>query len=172
MSILHKNCLNRTYSAKPKEINKQWWLIDAKDMILGRLAAEVSMILRGKHKPTYTPHMDCGDNVIIINAKKIKLLGKKADPNIGKVYYRHTGYPGGLKTTTAGKILKGNYPGRVIETAIKGMINRNKLGRQQMRNLYIYADENHIHQAQQPKIYDLAAKIQKNPSKINQIPQD
>ena len=97
----------KTYSAKPSYINKKWWLIDAKDLILGRLASQTAILLRGKHKPTFTPHMDCGDNVVIINAKHVHLTGNKADPKGGKMYYRHTGFPGGIKETTAGKVLLG-----------------------------------------------------------------
>ncbi|MFY9589405.1 50S ribosomal protein L13 [Rickettsia endosymbiont of Halotydeus destructor] len=152
----------KTYSAKPSEIQKKWWVIDAQDLVLGRLASKVANILRGKHKPTFTPHMDCGDNVIIINAEHIKLTGKKAALKDGKIYYRHTGFPGGIKETTAGKILSGKYPERVVKMAVKRMITRNVLGTKQMSNLYVYAKEDHPHQAQQPVAYDFAAQNPKN----------
>jgi len=129
---------------------------------LGRLAVEVAKILRGKNKPTFTPHMDCGDNVIVINARSVKLTGRKADRKDGKLYYWHTGYPGGIKETTAGKILEGRYPERVIELAVKRMITKNNLRNKQMSNLYIYPGENHPHQAQQPEVYDFAAQNSKN----------
>jgi large subunit ribosomal protein L13 len=154
--------MSKTYSAKPSEINKAWLLIDAKDIVLGRLAAEVAKILRGKNKPTFTPHMDCGDNVIIINARSVKLTGNKADRKDGKIYYWHTGYPGGIKETTAGKILEGRYPERVIEYAVKRMITKNNLRNKQMSNLHIYPGDHHPHQAQQPVEYDLANKNPKN----------
>ena len=154
--------MQKSYSARPSEIKKSWLLIDAKDVVLGRLAAEVAKILRGKNKPTFTPHMDCGDNVIIVNAREVKLTGNKADRKDGKVYYHHTGYPGGIKDTTAGKILEGRYPERVIEYAIKRMISKNNLRNKQMSNLYIYAGENHRHEAQQPVLYNLADKNVKN----------
>lgn len=152
----------KTYSAKPSEIQKKWWVIDAKDVVLGRLAVEISMILRGKNKPTYTPHMDCGDNVIVINAQDIHLSGRKSDMKDGKIYYRHTGFPGGLKETTAGKILAGRYPERVLKMAVRRMITRNVLGDKQLGNLYIYGGSEHPHTAQQPEIYDFASKNTKN----------
>lgn len=152
----------KTYSAKPSNIDKKWWIIDAKDLILGRLASQVAIILRGKHKPTFTPHMDCGDNVIIINAKYVHLTGNKADPKSGKIYYRHTGFPGGIKETTAGKILLGKYPERVIKMAIKRMISRNSLGNKQLGNLYVYSEDVHSHEGQQPKLLNFASKNLKN----------
>lgn len=154
--------MNTTYSAKLKEIEKKWFVIDAKDIVLGRLAAEVSMILRGKHKPTYTPHLDCGDNVIIINAKDIHLSGRKSDTKDGKLYYRHTGFPGGIKETTAGKILAGKHPERVVKLAVSRMITRNVLGDIQLGNLYVYPDQEHPHAAQKPEVYDFASKNVKN----------
>jgi len=154
--------MSKTYSAKPSEIKKSWLVIDAKDLVLGRLAAEVAKILRGKHKPTFTPHMDCGDNVIVINARFVGLTGKKADRKDGKIYYWHTGYPGGIKDTTAGKLLEGKYPERVLEYAIKRMITKNNLRNKQMSNLYIYPGQNHPHEAQQPKVFDFASKNPKN----------
>ena len=149
----------KTYSAKPAEVEKKWVLIDADGVVLGRLASVVAMRLRGKHKPTFTPHIDCGDNVIVINAEKVKLTGKKlAD----KVYYRHTGYPGGIKEAHAGKILEGKHPHRVITKAVERMISRNPLGRRQMKNLRVYAGTEHPHEAQKPEVLDLAAMNPKN----------
>ena len=152
----------KTYSAKPSEINKKWWVIDAKDVVLGRLAAEVSKMLRGKHKASFTPHMDCGDYIIIVNAAQVHLTGKKSDLKDGKFYHRHTGFPGGIKTTTAGKILVGKHPERVIKLAVKRMITRNVLGSKQVSNLYVYPGDSHPHQAQQPEIYDFGNKNNKN----------
>lgn len=147
---------------KLSEVEKKWYVIDAEGLVLGRLAALISMTLRGKHKPTYTPSMDCGDNVIVINAEKVVLTGNKADRLTGAVHYRHTGHPGGIKETTTGKILAGRFPGRVIEMAVKRMITRSPLGRQQMSHLYIYAGTEHPHMAQQPEVLDVAAKNKKN----------
>ncbi|MCC8416617.1 MAG: 50S ribosomal protein L13 [Rickettsia endosymbiont of Gnoriste bilineata] len=152
----------KTYSAKPSQIQKKWWVIDAKDLVLGRLASEVAKILRGKHKPSFTPHLDCGDYVIITNAKHICLTGKKSALKDGKIYYRHTGFPGGIKDTTAGKILAGKYPERVVKLSVKRMITRNVLGSKQMSNLYVYAENEHPHKAQQPEIYDFTSKNTKN----------
>lgn len=149
----------KTYSAKPAEVEKKWVLIDADGVVLGRLASVVAMRLRGKHKPIFTPHVDCGDNVIVINAEKVKLTGKKlAD----KVYYRHTGYPGGIKETNAGKVLESKHPHRVISKAVERMISRNPLGRMQMKNLRVYAGTEHPHEAQKPEVLDLAAMNPKN----------
>ena len=136
----------KTYTAKPGEIDKSWLLIDAEGLVLGRLAALVATRLRGKHKPTYTPHMDCGDNVIIINAEKVHLTGNKMT---NKVYYRHTGYPGGIKEIRARDLLK-KHPNRLITFAVKGMLPKNKLGRQMLKKLKVYAGADHPHQAQQP----------------------
>ena len=152
----------KTYSTKASEIEKNWLVIDAKDIVLGRLASQVAILLRGKHKPTFTPHMDCGDNVVIINAQHIHLSGKKSDKKDGKFYYRHTGFPGGIKETTAGKILLGNYPERVVQMAVNRMISRNKMGRKQFSNLHVYAGPEHPHTAQQPAIFDIAGKNSKN----------
>jgi large subunit ribosomal protein L13 len=149
----------KTYSAKPAEVEKKWVLIDADGAVLGRLASVVAMRLRGKHKPTFTPHIDCGDNVIVINAEKVKLTGKKLAE---KVYYRHTGYPGGIKEARAGKVLEGKHPHRVIAKAVERMISRNPLGRQQMKNLRVYAGTEHPHEAQKPEVLDLAAMNPKN----------
>lgn len=152
----------KTYSAKPSEVEKKWLVIDAKDLVLGRLASQVALILRGKHKPLFTPHIDCGDNVIVINAEAVHLTGKKADHKDGKFYYRHTGHPGGIKTTTAGKILAGKYPERVLKMAVQRMIDRGPLGKKQFGNLYVYSGDQHPHAAQQPEFFDVASKNSKN----------
>lgn len=162
MSKSGANTFIKTFSAKPDDIEKKWWIIDAKDLVLGRVASQVAILLRGKHKPSYTPHMDCGDNVIIINTKDVHLSGKKKDSRDGKMYYRHTGFPGGIKETTAGKVLAGKYPERVMKMAIKRMISRNKLGSKQMKNLYVYPGAEHPHAGQQPVSLDLATKNKKN----------
>ena len=149
----------KTYSAKPSEVERKWLLIDAEDVVLGRLAAIVADRLRGKHKPMYTPHIDCGDNVIIVNAEKVKLTGRKRND---KVYYWHTGYPGGIKSRTADKILDGQYPERVIEAAVKRMLPGGPLSRQQLKKLKIYAGPEHKHEAQAPEVVDIAALNAKN----------
>jgi large subunit ribosomal protein L13 len=149
----------KTYSAKPADVEKKWILIDAENLVVGRLATLVAMRLRGKHKPTYTPHVDCGDNVIIINADKVVLTGRKLDQ---KKYYWHTGYPGGIKERTARKVIEGRFPERVVEKAVERMIPRGPLGRQQMRNLRVYAGSEHPHTAQQPETLDVAALSKKN----------
>lgn len=149
----------KTYSAKPGDIEKKWIVVDAEDVVLGRLSAVIATRLRGKHKPTYTPHMDCGDNVIIINAGKIRLTGKKRKD---KIYYRHTGYPGGIKSRTAGEILDGKHPERVVIKAIERMLPRGPLGRQQMKNLRVFAGSEHSHAAQNPEVFDVAALNPKN----------
>ena len=149
----------RTFSAKPSDIEKKWWLIDAEGLVLGRLATIVAKYLRGKHKTTFTPHMDCGDNIVVINAEKVKLTGAK---RTSKTYYWHTGYPGGIKERTADKILDGRFPARVIEKAVQRMIPRGPLGRRAMRNLHIYAGPSHPHEAQQPVALDIASMNDKN----------
>ena len=149
----------KTFSARPADIEKTWVLVDAEDVILGRLAVEVAKILRGKHKTTYTPHMDCGDNVIVINADKVKLTGKKLSD---KVYYWHTGYPGGIKQRTAGQILEGKHPDRVIRKAVERMVPRGPLGRRQLKNLRVYNGAEHPHEAQNPSLLDLGARNAKN----------
>ena len=149
----------RTYSAKASEIEKKWILIDAEGAVLGRLASEIAKILRGKHKPSFTPNMDCGDNVIVVNAEKVAMTGnKRAD----KTYYWHTGYPGGIKSRTADKILGGDHPERVITKAVERMVPRGPLGRQQMKNLRVYAGAEHPHEAQQPETLDFVARNPKN----------
>ena len=149
----------KTYSAKPAEIEKKWFLIDADGLVLGRLASQVAKILRGKHKPGFTPHMDCGDNVVIVNAEKVRLTGNK---RTAKTYYWHTGHPGGIKGRTADKILEGKHPERVILKAVERMVSRGPLGRQQMSNLRVYAGPEHKHEAQQPEPLDIAAMNPKN----------
>lgn len=143
--------MRTTYMAKPQEIERKWYVVDAAGQTLGRLASEVASILRGKHKPTYTPHVDTGDHVIIINAEKIELTGNKlAD----KKYYRHSQHPGGLKVRTADE-MRTNYPERMIELTIKGMLPKNSLGRKMIKKLHVYAGPEHKHQAQNPEVYEL-----------------
>lgn len=150
----------KTYSAKPADIENKWWVIDAEDVVLGRMASDVAKILRGKHKPTYTPHMDCGDHIVVINAQKVKLTGKKRE---NKKYYWHTGHPGGIKERTAGKILDGRFPERVLHKAVERMMPKESpLARQQLRKLHIYAGGEHPHAAQQPQTLDYAARNPKN----------
>ena len=149
----------KTYTAKQSDIQKKWVIIDAEGLVLGRLASIVATILRGKNKPTYTPHMDDGDNVIIINAGKVALTGnKRAD----KTYYWHTGYPGGIKQRTAEQILDGKFPERVVHKAVERMITRNPLGRQQMKNLRVYAGAEHPHDGQNPEVLDVASMNREN----------
>ena len=149
----------KTYSAKPAEVEKKWVLIDAENLVVGRLATIVAMRLRGKHKPTFTPHVDMGDNVIVINAEKVALTGRKLDQ---KKYHWHTGYPGGIKERTARKIIEGRFPERVVEKAVERMLPRGPLGRQQLKNLRVYAGSEHPHAAQQPETLDVAALSTKN----------
>jgi large subunit ribosomal protein L13 len=149
----------KTLSLKPSETKKQWVVIDAEGVVLGRLASLVAPRLRGKHRPDYTPHVDCGDHIIIINADKVRLTGSKLKD---KVYYRHTGYVGGIKESTAGKILQSRFPERVVEKAIERMIPRTPLGRQQLSNLRVYKGADHPHEAQKPITLDVAAMNAKN----------
>lgn len=149
----------KTFSAKPAEIQKKWVVIDAKGLVVGRLASIVALRLRGKHLPIFTPHVDCGDNVIIINAEKVVLTGRKRDQ---KVYYHHTGYPGGIKERTAKFILDGRFPERVVEKAVQRMLPRGPLGRQQFGNLRVYKGAEHPHTAQTPQVIDIAAMNRKN----------
>jgi large subunit ribosomal protein L13 len=149
----------KTYSAKPAEVEKKWVMIDAKGLIVGRLATIVAMRLRGKHKPTYTPHVDCGDNVIIINAEQVVLTGRKREQ---KVYHHHTNFIGGIKERSARSILEGKFPQRVVEKAVQRMLPRGPLGRQQLSNLRVYAGSEHPHTAQQPEVVDIAAMNRKN----------
>ena len=148
-----------TRSIKPAEVEKNWHLIDADGLVVGRLAVIVANLLRGKHKPSFTPHVDCGDHVVVINADKVRFTGNKlAD----KVYYKHTGYAGGIKGVTAGKVLDGRFPERVLEKAVERMIPRGPLGRQQMRNLRVFAGAEHPHEAQNPEVLDIGSMNRKN----------
>lgn len=149
----------KTYSAKPTEIEAKWFLVDAEGVVLGRLAAVVASRLRGKHKPTFTPHIDCGDHIVIVNAGKVKLTGKKLKD---KIYYRHTGFPGGIKSRTAGQILAGKMPEEVVIKAIQRMVPKGPLGRQQLRKLKVYAGAEHPHEAQAPEILDVGGLNPKN----------
>lgn len=150
----------KTYTATPKDIEKKWFVIDATDLVLGRTATEIARILRGKHKPTFTPNMDCGDNVVVINAEKIHLTGKKLND---KQYFKHTGFPGGIKETSPRKILESKFPERVIELAVTRMLTRESpLARRQLRHLFIYAGDKHPHGPQSPVKLDLASKNSKN----------
>jgi len=141
----------KTVSANNETVNKEWVVVDAEGQILGRLASKVAKIIRGKHKPSFTPHVDCGDNVIIINAEKVVLTGKKMTD---KKYVRHSGYPGGQREQNPAEILD-KYPERLVEKAVKGMLPKNRLGRQLFRNLYVVVGSEHKHEAQKPKVIDL-----------------
>ena len=149
----------KTYVAKPSEIEKKWWIIDAQDLIVGRLASIVANILRGKHKTTFTPNIDCGDHVVIINADKVKFTGKKYAE---KLYYWHTGYPGGIKDRSARQIIEGKHPERILEYAVSRMISRGPLQRDLMVKLHIYKGNEHKHQGQNPQILDVAKMNRKN----------
>jgi len=149
----------QTTSLKPAEVKKAWVLIDADGLVLGRLASLVAKLLRGKHKPQFTPHIDCGDHVVIINARKVRVTGAKAEQ---KVFYWHTGYPGGIKQRTLRERLESRHPERVIEKAVERMISRGPLGRRLMRNLHVYAGPEHPHAGQQPTVLDVAALNRKN----------
>jgi large subunit ribosomal protein L13 len=154
-----KALMKTTRSIKPREVEKKWHLIDAEGLVVGRLATIVANILRGKHKPSFTPHVDCGDHVVIVNADKVRFTGKKLTD---KIYYKHTGYAGGIKETTPAKILEGRFPERVLEKAIERMIPRGPLGRDQMRALHLYAGTEHPHGGQSPETLDVAAMNRKN----------
>ena len=149
----------KTYTAKPAEIEKKWVLIDAAGLVVGRLASIIAMRLRGKHRPNYTPHVDCGDNVIVINAEKVVLTGRKYDK---KVYYHHTGFPGGVKERKVKFILEGKFPERVLEKAVERMLDEGPLARQQFSNLRVYKGAVHPHEAQQPLAIDVASMNRKN----------
>src|SRR6266404_2170968 len=149
----------KTFNLKTADVQKKWVLIDADGLVLGRLASIIAMRLRGKHKPTFTPHIDCGDNIVVINAEKVRLTGRKAER---EVFYWHTGHPGGIKGETLGKRLEGRFPERVIVKAVERMITRGPLGRAQMKNLRVYKGPNHEHEAQQPEKLDVAAMNPKN----------
>jgi large subunit ribosomal protein L13 len=139
----------KTYSQKASEVQRDWYVIDAENQVLGRLATQIATLLRGKHKPTYTPSMDGGDFVVVVNAEKIRITGRKAEQ---KLYHRHTGYPGGLRTTTYRTMLQ-RHPDRILRFAVKGMLPKGRLGRRQLLKLRIYAGPTHPHAAQQPKVY-------------------
>jgi len=149
----------KTYSATPADIDKKWILIDAEGVVLGRLASIVATRLRGKHKATFTPHMDMGDNVIVINADKVQLTGKK---RTDKVHYWHTGYPGGIKSRTAGQILEGQHPERLVAKAVQRMLPGGPLTRKQLTNLRVYAGTEHPHEAQSPEVLDVKSMNPKN----------
>ena len=149
----------KTFSATPADIQKKWIVVDAEGVVLGRLASIVAARLRGKHKTTYTPHMDCGDNVIVINAAKVKVTGNKYED---KKFYWHTGYPGGIKVKTIREIIEGKFPERVIVNAVRRMLPREPLGRQQMRNLRVYAGAEHPHGGSNPEVLNVAAMNPKN----------
>ncbi|MEX0924282.1 MAG: 50S ribosomal protein L13 [Rhodovibrionaceae bacterium] len=149
----------KTYSAKPSEVEKKWIVVDADGVVLGRLASQIAKILRGKHKPSFTPHIDCGDNVIVINAAKVCLTGNK---RTDKRFYWHTGYPGGIKDRTVEQILEGKHPERVVFKAVERMVPRGPLGRVQMKNLRVYPGTEHPHVAQQPETLDVGAMNPKN----------
>ncbi|MFC4668401.1 50S ribosomal protein L13 [Seohaeicola nanhaiensis] len=148
----------KTFTATPADIDKKWILIDAEGVVLGRLASIVANRLRGKHKPTFTPHMDMGDNVIVINADKVQITGKKRDEK----FYWHTGHPGGIKSLTKQQILEGKHPERVVTQAVKRMLQGNKLSRQQMTHLRVYAGTEHPHEAQSPEVLDVKSMNKKN----------
>ncbi|MGJ3260891.1 MAG: 50S ribosomal protein L13 [Rhodospirillales bacterium] len=152
----------KTISAKAADIERKWHVIDAEGVVLGRLAAVIASRLRGKHKPLYTPHVDCGDNIVVINADKVRLTGRKMQD---KRYYRHTGYPGGIKETSPEKIITGKFPERVVQKAVERMIPRSPLGRQQLSKLHVYAGPDHPHAAQQPEVLDVAGMNPKNKRK-------
>jgi len=149
----------KTLSLKPAEVKKNWIVVDAEGVVLGRLASVIASRLRGKQRPDYTPHVDCGDHIIVINADKVRLTGNKLKD---KIYYWHTGYVGGIKERTAGEILDGRFPERVVEKAIERMIPRTPLGRQQIGNLRVYKGADHPHSAQQPTLLDVASMNEKN----------
>ena len=149
----------KTFSAKPAEVTKKWIVIDATGLVVGRLATLVAVRLRGKHLPIYTPHVDCGDNVIIINAEKVVFTGRKRDD---KMYYHHTGFIGGIKERSAKSILEGRFPERVVEKAVERMLARGPLGRKLMGNLRVYKGAEHPHAAQSPEALDVAALNRKN----------
>ncbi|MES2729711.1 MAG: 50S ribosomal protein L13 [Pseudomonadota bacterium] len=149
----------KTYSAKANEIEKKWLLVDAEGLILGRLASVLAMYLRGKHKPSFTPHMDTGDNIVVINAAKVRLTGRKREQS---EFHWHTGYAGGIKTRTKGELLDGRFPERVLEKAVERMLPSGPLGRQVLKNLRVFPGAEHTHEAQQPEILDVAGMNTKN----------
>ena len=148
-----------TYATKPSDIERKWYVVDAQGVVLGRLAAEVATILRGKHKPYFVPNLDCGDYVIVINADKVRLTGKKLTE---KKYFKHTGWIGGIKETNPARLLTGFHPEAIVEKAVERMISRNPMGRQQMTKLKVYAGASHPHSAQNPEVLDIASRNPKN----------
>ena len=146
----------KTYSQKPREVDRNWFIVDAEGLVLGRLATIVAMRLRGKHKPTFTPHVDCGDNIIVINAEKVGLTGNKRND---KIYYWHTGHPGGIKSRTARQIIEGKFPDRVIRMAVKRMIPKGPLGSVQLSNMKVYAGSNHPHEALAPELLNISEML-------------
>ena len=149
----------KTFSARTTDVDKKWLLIDADKVVLGRLASVIAGLIRGKHKPIYTPHIDCGDHVVVINAGKVKLTGNKLE---GRIHYRHTGYPGGIKARTPAQILASAHPERLLIQAVRRMVPKGPLGRQQMRNLRVYGGSEHPHEGQKPEPLDVAAMNPKN----------
>jgi len=149
----------KTYSAKAADIERKWYVVDAEGLVLGRLATIIATRLRGKHKPMYTPHVDCGNHIIVINADKVVLTGRKRED---KRFYWHTGYPGGIKSRTMNQILEGKHPERVVLKAVERMIKRSPMGRQQMRKLRVYAGPDHPHAGQSPEVLDIGAMNRKN----------
>ena len=141
----------KTYTARAEDIEREWFLVNAEGKTLGRLASEIAQVLRGKHKPIYTPHLDCGDYVIVVNAEKVRVTGRKLDQ---KMYYHHTGYPGGIKSISLRNQLQ-KHPERVLQAAVRGMLPKNRLGRKMLKKLKVYAGDSHPHQAQQPKSLEL-----------------
>lgn len=148
----------RTYSPKAGEVTRAWHVIDAEDVVLGRLSTQAALLLRGKHKPTYAPHLDTGDFVVIVNAEKVALTGKKRDQAF---HYRHSGFPGGLRKQSLGEVLDSKHPERVLEKAIQGMLPKTKLGRAMGKKLKVYAGPEHPHEAQNPQPYQINAKVEK-----------
>jgi len=148
-----------TYATKPSDIERKWYVVDAEGVVLGRLAAQVAKILRGKHKPYFVPNLDCGDYVVVINADKVKLTGKKLTE---KKYFKHTAYIGGIKETNPARIFTGFHPEQVVQKAVERMLSRNPMGRQQMTKLKVYAGASHPHSAQNPEVLDIASRNEKN----------
>ncbi len=149
----------KTYSAKPDDIERKWWIVDAEGLTLGRMAVVIADRLRGKHKPLFSPNLDCGDHVVVINAEKVHLTGRKVAQ---KTYYRHSGYPGGLKSITAEQILAGKFPERIVEKAVERMVPKGPMGRTQLKKLRVYVGTQHPHEAQSPAPLDIAAMNPKN----------
>ena len=154
-----KSLSKTTKSVRPQDVEKKWHIIDADGLVVGRVATIIANILRGKHKPSFTPHVDCGDHVIVINADKVRFTGNKLKQ---KVYYKHTGYAGGIKGVTAEKVLEGRFPERVLEKAVERMVPRGPLGRAQMKALHLYNGTEHPHEGQQPETLDIASRNRKN----------